>query len=299
MKIIVIGNFGFSQVQTKRLEVVGEVTYVDNPKTSQEWLQLVQGFDVICSDGFGIYDNLYNLRDVFVTYPYIEIGDFDSEKLKEKNVFIANAKGCNRDSVAEWAIFMIIGLLRKLPTYLNIEKESPFVLIDNMKDVNILLIGKGNINMRIGELCKAFNMKVDYFSRNDNLLDKASNADLLINGLSSTKSSKNLLNEEFFRSLKKGSYFISYVRRHTYDADAMVKSLDDNILAGAGIDTDSKKLFDTTDAFYDEMLKHEKVWVTPHIAGVTRQDFENGDEVIVRNIEAWITGKKENIINKK
>ncbi|MGZ3727500.1 MAG: response regulator, partial [Pseudobdellovibrio sp.] len=45
---------------------------------------------------------------------------------------------------------------------------------------------------------------------------------LFINCLNVNTSSKNLLDEEFFMSLPKGSYYISFVRPWTYDVDGMI-----------------------------------------------------------------------------
>ncbi len=297
-KIITLG-ISLDDDSKKRLEMLGELKIQEAPKSVEDFLNKSEGADILYSNGAFLFDSLPKLENVFITYPYIEIGNFDSKKLEAKGVFLANAKGCNKNSVAEWTIFMILNLLRKFSKYVNTETEYPFILLNNVENVKVVLIGKGNINMRIGELCENFNMEVDYFTRNDNLLDKVKDANLIINGLSSTPSSKNLLDETFFMSLKKGAYFISYVRQYTYDIDAMIKSLDEDILAGAGIDTDSKKLFETSNDFYQKMLKHKKILVTPHIAGVTKEDFANGDEIAIQNIESFLKGYAKNIVKKK
>ena len=298
MKIVVIGEWNLSEDQKNRLTKAGEIKYVDDPGSSEAWLKAVQGADAIASDGAYLYDNLYNLKDVFITYPYIEMGDFNTDKLAANGVQIANAQGGNRPSIVEWTMFMVIAVFRQLPTALN-AMEYEFVRTQSLVEKKVLIVGKGSIGSEVGARCESFGMKVDYFTRSDSLAEKTKGKDLIINCLNVNTSSKNLLDQEFFMSLPKGSYYISFVRPWTYDVDGMIKSLDADILAGAAIDCDPEGLGDTHNAFYRKVSGHSKILATPHIAGATTQASANGTEVAVQNIESFATGKPQNILSKK
>lgn len=141
-------------------------------------------------------------------------------------------------------------------------------------------------------------MDVDYFTREDDLRKKSSGADLVINALNCNSSSKNLLKKDFFLSLKPGSYYMSFARQHTYDLQGMITSLDADILAGAGIDCDPETPYDTTNDFYQTCISHEKVLVTPHIAFATKEAGANSRETVIRNVEAYLGGKLQNILTK-
>lgn len=297
MKIVVIGGWGFTAEQKKRLEAVVDVTYVE-PKSSEEWLKAVQGYDVIASDGSYLLENLEKLKNVFVTYPYIELGAFDTEKLAANGVTIANAQGGNRASIVEWTMFMILALFRKLPAALNVT-EYEFERTQSLADKKVLIIGKGSIGSEVGKRCQAFGMQVEYFVRGDNFSEKAASKDLIINSLNVNSSSKNLLDEKFFMELPKDSYYVTFVRPWTYDVDGMIKSLDAGILAGAAIDCDPEGLGDTKNPFYKKVSTHPKILATPHIAGATTQASANGTEVVVKNIEAFAAGKPQNVLKKK
>lgn len=297
MKIVVAGDWNLLDEQKNRLAKLGDVNYV-NPRSNDEWLKAVSAADAILSDGGFLYDNLYNLKKTFVTYPYIEIGDFNTEKLEANGVRIANAQGGNRPSIVEWTMFMVLCLLRKLNEALNVE-EYEFVRTQSLADKNVLIIGAGSIGSEVGKRCEAFGMKVDYFKRRDDLSAKVQGKNLLINCLNVNTSSKNLLNEGFFMSVPKGSYYVSFVRPWTYDVDGMIKSLNAGILAGAAIDCDPEGLGDTHNDFYQKLLKQPKVLVTPHIAGATEQASVNGTEIAVQNIEAFASDKPQNILHKQ
>src|SRR3989344_1942965 len=292
--ITVIGNFNFNPEQKARLEALGKVRFLPNPGSAQEWLGLVQGSDVICSDGFSLLANLYDLKNVFVTYPYIELGVFDSKKLEENGVTIANTQGSNRDSIVEWVMFMILSLFRKFPSVLNVTHDIPLELSQSLSGKDLLVVGKGNIGTKIGTVCESFGMSVDFFLRGESLSKKAKYADVIVNSLNCNSTSRNLLDENFFMSLKPKAYYVSFVRQYTYDLEGLIKALDKGIVAGAAIDCDPEAPGNTSNDFYQRVLNHKKILATPHIAFATAQAKANGAEEVVKNIESYIQGRPRN-----
>lgn len=297
MKITVVGGFDFSEQQKQRLEKLGEINYVADPDSDNKWLEAVKGADAIVSDGSYLLNNLDNLKNVFVTYPYIELGAFDSEKLAVNGVMVANAQGGNRASIVEWTMFMVLALFRQLPSAINV-KEYEFVRTQSLVDKKVLIVGKGSIGAEVGKRCEAFGMQVEYFVRGDKFTEKTIGKDLTVNCLNVNSTSKNFLDEKFFMSLPKGSYYVSFVRPWTYDVDGMIKSLDSDILAGAAIDCDPEPLGDTENPFYKKVSNHPKIYATPHIAGATTQASANGTEIVVKNIEAFAAGHPQNVLRK-
>jgi phosphoglycerate dehydrogenase-like enzyme len=298
-KITIIGNFPFDEQQNLRLKFLGDIKTIGTPQSAEEWTNVSRESDVIISDGSGLLENLNNLQDVFVTYPYVELGNFDSKKLAENNVYVANARGGNRSAIVELVIFQILSIFRKFPSMINVVRDIPLEFNDSLASKKVLIVGKGNIGQKIGQILTSFDMDVDYFCRGDNLIEKGSKADLIVNALSSTSTSKNLLNEEFFMSLKKGSYFVSFVRHYTFDIDGVIKSLDNNILKSAAIDCDPEQMGNTTNPFYQKILNHDKILATPHIAFTAKEAITNSREIVVKNVEAFCNGEPINILSKQ
>jgi phosphoglycerate dehydrogenase-like enzyme len=178
-------------------------------------------------------------------------------------------------------------------------KSFPFELNESLQGKKVLVVGHGSIGSQIGVLCNAFGMDVSFFERGDDLTAKSKDVDLVINALNCNSSSENLLDESFFMNLKRGCYFITFARPFTYNINGLVKSINANIVTGAGIDCDPEQFGDTENVFYQKCLSNEKILVTPHIAFSTRQASANGREIAVRNIEAFIEGKPINTIKKK
>lgn len=297
-KIALDGDFNFTDDQLARLNAIGQVEKLDGVSTDDEWLKAVQGYDVVCTWGDHVLPNLEKLKDVLVTYPYTELGSFNSSILKDNNVFIANARGGNRKSIVEWTIFTILSLYRQFPNFLRTTKQYPFTSTESVEGKKVLIVGHGTIGSEIGERCEAFGMNVEYFNRGDDLEAKANEADLVINALNCNPSSENLLNAEFFSKMKKGSYYVTFARPYTYDIDGLISAIEAGVVAGAGIDCDPEPLFDISNDFYKKCLSSEKILVTPHVAGVTKQASANGLEIMVQNVEAYLNGNPQNILVK-
>jgi phosphoglycerate dehydrogenase-like enzyme len=298
MKIVVTGSMPFSADQLLRLHQVGRVTTA-SANSPEDWLKQVEGADVVCSDGAFLADNLERLRDVFVTFPFVEIGSFDTEALARRNVLVANARGSNRDSVVEWAVFMALSLLRRFPDYVNADRELRFERGESLAGKDVCVIGAGDIGSQLGRVLEALRANVRYTGRDDDLITAVKGCQLIINSLSATPSSAGLLDREFFRALEPGSYFITYVRPHTFDIDALLEALDDGLLAGAAIDCDPQTPFDTANACYRRLAGHQKVLATPHVAFATTQAQRQSLETVVENVEAFANGRPRNVLVKR
>jgi phosphoglycerate dehydrogenase-like enzyme len=298
MKKIVILGAKLTSDQKARLEKIGSVYYLPSPKSSEELVKQANGADVLYSDGAFLLESLSKLENIFVTYPYVELGVFDSEALKKKGVLVANAQGGNRPSIIEWVMFMTLALFRKFIPLVRSTENPAVSLQESLVGKKALIVGKGSIGSKIADPLKVFGVEVSFFERGDDLHVKLADKDLVINALNSNSTSKNLLDEKCFASMKPGSYFISFVRFHTYSLQGLLNSIDKGIVAGAAIDCDPEKFGDTQNAFYQKVLANPKVLVTPHVAFSTKQAVANGAEIAIQNIEKIIAGQPQNILVK-
>ncbi len=297
-KILLDGNFNFTDDQKARLDVLGQVDTLENIETDEQWLEGVKGYDVVCTWGDHVVPNLGKLENTLVTYPYTELGSYSTEALAENGVYVANAQGGNRKSIVEWTVYMVLSLYRKFPQFVRTTTQYPFTSTESIEGKHALIVGHGTIGTEVGNRLEAFGMIVSYFNRGDDLTAKAKDADIVINALSCNPSSENLLDEAFFANMKNGAFYVTFVRPHTYDIDGLMKAIDDGIVVGAGIDCDPEEPFDISNDFYQKCLTNEKILVTPHTAGMTKQAAANGREIMVQNVEAFVRGEPQNIVSK-
>lgn len=299
MKKIHTLGIKLSNEHKKRLIAIGELKEFESPTSVEDFLEKTENADIIYSDADYLLESLPKLRNTFVAYPYIELWAFNSEELEKNGVWVANAQWWNKDSIVEWVMFMVLSLFRKFIPKVRATEDFPFELQESLQNKKVLIIGHGSIGSQVGILCKAFWMEVIFFNRGENLALISKDADIVINALNCNSTSKNLLDEIFFMNLKKWCYFVSFVRPYTYDIDALIKSINAEIVAGAGIDCDPEDFGDTKNEFYQKTLSNSKILVTPHIAFSTRQASTNGSEISIQNIESFILGKPKNFLRKK
>lgn len=299
-KIVVVKNMKFYKDQEKRLKLLGNVKiYKDNPKTKEEWLKRCKGADIICTGMFGFNtEKLYDLKNVFISVPFVGVEFIDKRKLKENNIKVANAPGCNKEAVAEWIAGMLLILSRNLNSLLkseNLSKNEILNTTPGLFDKKITILGTGNIGTQLGKICEAFGMDVKFFKRGDKILKSVKDADFIVNCLASNPDTNGLLDRKFFLSVKKGAFFISTSRQQIYDISALKSALDRGILAGAADDAASTYIGDTKDKNY-KALKHKNILVTPHIAWNSESELRKSNDIMIDNVQAWMRKKPINLI---
>lgn len=305
VKIVVTNNQAFSESQKRRLNQLGDVTYFDSlPESADEYLKRVAGADIICSGTAGLKDAYPKLKNVYVTVGFVSVAFLDLEVLRKNNVVISNAPGANRHAVSEWITAMMLIMVRDLTRFLNTKeafrKEGNLPPIrPGLAGMNITILGQGNIGTRVAEVASALEMNVKLLKRGDNLQRFIKDADVVVDTLSTNPSTRGLLNDSFFQSMKQGSYFITVTGPEIVDYDAMLRALDEGILAAAASDCGSILVGDTDNPLYKKLLKHPKVLVTPHISYNSQKSMEIGANIMIDNVEAWIKGKPQNIVKPK
>jgi len=300
MKIVVTQPMEFYADQRERIKSLGKVTFYDElAKSPEEWLKRCKDADIICTGKFGLKEKWQELHNVFVSLPFVGAGFIDPKIAKKNGAIFSRSPGCNRHAVSEWIIGMMLTMFRELDKYLGIENlpehkmPRPTVGLAYKK---VTVLGKGNIGSRVGKICGALDMDVTYFERGDNLLDKVKEADVIVDVLSNNLSIENLLNAEFFNGLKKGAYFISVTGGSIVDIDAMLDALDSGKLQAAAHDSGDIQMGDTKDAFYQRLLAHPKVYVTPHISYNTDVTHRISNDMMIDNVEAYLGGELQNLV---
>jgi len=297
MKIAIVQNFDFLPYQVKKIKSLGDVEFYEDANSAEEWLERCQKADIVCSASEFMETEVYKLKDKFFTIPMVGYSWLDIEKLKLNNIKLANCPGCNKYAVSEWVIGMTLELLRGFSKLTNTTvSENEIKQAVGLKGKSITILGKGNIGQLVGKVFEDLGAKITFFDKNDELIEKTKNADIIINSLSTNPSTIGLLNNEFFENLKKGSYFISITTTEIYDNKAMLEALDNGTLAGVATDCASASIRNTKDEYYQAISKHPRILATPHIAWSTDVSTQDENDMMIENIDAFINGESKNIV---
>jgi len=297
MRIVILGDK--LNIEEKQMLNGIEIVETEAATSVEDFLVKTKGADAIYdADASYLLESLSKLQNVYVTYPFIELGNFDSKELEKKNVFVANAKGANKNSIVEWVMFMLLALSRKIQQKTRVNSNIAFERTKSLENKNVLVVGHGDIGSEIGRRCESFAMNVSSYKRGENLIEKVRNADAVVNALNVNPSSHNLINADVFANMKEDAIFVSFSRLHTYDLEGLIQTIESGRLSGAGIDCDPEASGDTENDFYQRALSCDKILVTPHVAFATDVAGVNGHKFAVENLINFTKGKKANVVNK-
>jgi phosphoglycerate dehydrogenase-like enzyme len=113
VRIVVTNDQYFTPAQKSRLDSLGDVTYYHTlPRDGDEYMERVEGADIICSGTAGLIEAYDRLKNVYVTIGFVSAAFVDLDVMKKNGVKISNAPGANQQAVSEWIMWMILSALR-------------------------------------------------------------------------------------------------------------------------------------------------------------------------------------------
>ena len=224
----------------------------------------------------------------------------DLEEAKKRNIIVCGTE-INSNPTAEIAWALILGLMR------NMKQE-----VDNMfqgywqttiglelKGKILGIIGLGKIGSQVAKIGKAFGMQVVAWSENLDLSNANKLGVLRISKDELFKQSdiislhvvlgdryKNLISEKEFKQMKKSSFLINTSRGPVINEKDLVKALEDDVIAGAGLD-----VYDIEPLPQDHKLRFlPNALLLPHLGYVTEENYSIFFDQMMENLDACIKG---------
>ena len=225
-----------------------------------------------------------NLKMLDVAFTGIDHVALDA--CKAKNVMICNAAGYSTQCVAELAIALTIACLRKMPAC---ERATRTGGVGGPKTAQLFLaFGAKVIAYSRTVRPEVESMGVEYTT----LEDVMSRSDIVSIHTPNNAETKGMISKELIAKMRPDAILINVARGAIVDNAALADALNQDKLAGAGID-----VFDMEPPIpADYPLLHAKNTVlTPHVAFATDESMLRRAEIVFRNVEAYLNGQPENI----
>lgn len=212
----------------------------------------------------------------------------DLKYCKENSILVTNTPGANSQSVAEYAIWMMFSLAKKLPLQIHDNFETQANEIHQQAEIfskTMGVVGLGNIGSRIAKMGNGLGMNVLYWSPNsrdaqyeycelDYLMSKA---DFVFNCVETYQKTNNLFSRERISLMKSTACFISVLGGMGYgqeDDNFIIESVNNGRLGGFAVEGE-----------------HEKSFVS--------QKIESGSNVFIPGSYAYFTKEAEALSAKK
>ena len=308
MKIVAVEPIGISQERAKQLsEIYAQkghqfVVYPDRKEDAPTLIERMQGAEVVIVSNIPLRKEvLQECKDLkFLNVAFTGLDHIDQDYCKENNILIRNASGYATTAVAELAVGLMLDVYRKMTEFDFATRKLGTrnnILGRELRGKTVALIGTGAIGLATAKLLKVFGCKLIAYSRSErkealelgieylSLEEAVKQADIISLHTPLTNETKNLISKEIIDLCKPSAIIINTARGGVIDNLALANALNEDRLAGAGIDVYEKEppLEEN-----HPLLSAKNTVLLPHVAYATRESFDIRIDIILNNLNQYI-----------
>lgn len=307
MKIAVESTVKLQEKHKKRLGKIGELVVYEFGCSKDDFFKIVKDASVVIGNKWFYNDLLPELKVKVIALWSTGYDLVDVKKCKELGITVTNVPAYSTNSVAEAAIALLLELTKRLRYQRDEYNRGKWCydldFLTELSGKTIGIMGFGNIGKRVAQIAKALELNVLIYTRTnkqkefpdykfvelDELLKKSDFVTLHVPLIDSTK---HMISKKELGMMKKTAYIINCSRGAVVDEKAMIESLKNKTIAGAGLD-----VFETEPLPKDnELLKLDNVVMTPHTAFYTHEAIDRLNSICIDNIENFLKGEPTNKI---
>ena len=226
----------------------------------------------------------------------VGVNTIDLEAAQARDIAVCNLPGTNSRAVAELALLLMLGSLRRSSTYDRATRAgNGWALGGEIPDTlgelggrTIGLVGYGAVPRILAPILEALGAEVLYTAtrRHDDavgawreLPELLAESDVISLHLPQTPETERLINADTLAQMKPGAILVNTARGGLVDEPALVAALESGQLRGAGLDVFSDEPVDAA----NPLLALENVILAPHIAWLTPETFERSFAIAAEN----------------
>lgn len=295
----------FSQNQLEELNAVGEVIFIEEFYKLDEMPYLQDDSEKILVADPDWYNwnisaehlsKIKNLRGVCLSTTAFDW--IDLKYCKENNITVCNIPKYSTDSVAEYAVFLMMCLAKKFPIQAKMNYEVDYslpMLTTEIRNKTVGIIGLGAIGSRIADICAGLGMNVTYWNRSkketnytlvdlDTLFEKS---DYIFLSFATNYETKQIITDDLIRKMN-GNAFINVATNpcEIYNHELMLEKAAKKEISYAFERYDEKKLGDY----------QGNVMVTAPYAFYTKEAIDRLVDIWCKNVISLVNKKPQNVV---
>ena len=227
--------------------------------------------------------------------------NIDERYALDKGITLLNAPEGNRDAVGEHMIGMLLGLMNNLNRGNQEVKNGAWRREENrgleLGGRTVALIGYGNNGQAMARKLSGFGVTViaydkyktgftDAYATEASMEEVVKRADVLSLHIPLTHESRAMVNREYLLHFQKPIFFLNGARGEIVDAAAVLDALDEGRILGAAFDVLPVEKFPALVAtdWYPRLVAHDKVALSPHVAGWSVESYFKIADVLVDKV---------------
>ena len=210
----------------------------------------------------------------------------------------------NADSVAEFAVLLMLGAARQLMTSLGSLRDRSIAKpgdASTLLQKTVCLVGPGSIGEKIATRLLPFGVRMTAVARTplnaskgiptrpmEELKEAVAEADFVVLAVRATKETEHMIDAGVIAAMKKGAILVNIARGSLVDEKALYDAVKSGHLGGAGLD-----VLEHEPVREDEpLLELPQVFLTPHVAGQTDVMVQGTAEYVAEVIRTVRAGKQ-------
>lgn len=286
--------------------LVDEVVVNPHGKTlkEEELIELWDGVDGIVA-GVEVYSkNLLSKapKSLKVISRYgVGYEAIDLKAAKDMDIKVTNTPGVNADAVADLTLGLMLSIARKIPQYdasVKAGKWGRYVGC-GLNEKVLGIVGMGAIGKKVARRALGFDMEIlaydpffdEEFAKMNGIVKSTiqeilEKSDFVTLHMPVTNETKNLINEESLKKMKKTAYLVNAARGPLVDEDALYNALKNNQIAGAALD-----VFETEPLYESPLFTLDNIVVQPHLGGHTEEASIKMGKMAIDNAVAVLRGE--------
>lgn len=318
MKIVILDGYTENpgDLSWQGFEKLGDLTVYDRTEESQIIERIGDAEIVLVNKtplNRKVFKSCSGLRYVGVLATGFNVIDIDAAK--ESGVIVSNIPTYGTDAVSQF----VFALLLEICHYVGHHSKAvhagrwtnnqdwcfwDFPLIE-LAGKTMGIIGLGRIGKKTSILAQAFGMKVlaydayqDPSLESDSMqyvqLDELySAADVIVLHCPLTPQTEKMINNESISKMKDGVILINNSRGQLIDEKSLALALQSKKVYAAGLDVVS------TEPILENnpLLGLENCFITPHISWAPKEARQRLMDIAVENLEAFLSGNPQNVVN--
>lgn len=239
---------------------------------------------------------------------------WDAPQLQASDVVLTNFRGAHAQTIAEHAFAMLLYMTRAFPALIEAQRDKVYQRQFmpppvGLSGLTLGIIGLGNIGRAMAQRGAGFDMRVIAVDINDvpkpdtvaelrrldGLPDLLAQADAVMIATPLTPQSRGMIGVDQLGLMKPSSYLLVMSRGKIVDERALIAALDEQWIAGAGLDVQATEPMPADDPLWAA----PRTILSPHMSGRSEQTSTLGTGFLRENLRRFLAGEElMNLVDK-